>query len=910
MMKKMMLICAATLMSSVLCASVPGGGDCRFAIGESEFIVDGKPFLIRCGEIHFARVPRPYWRHRLQMCRAMGLNAVCAYVFWNYHEQQPGIYDFTGERDVAAFCRMAQEEGLWVILRPGPYVCAEWDFGGLPWWLLKDGEDGVRVRTIDPRFLVPAKRFLARLGQELAPLQVTRGGPILMVQVENEYGSFGKDANYMGELAKAMREAGFEVQLFACNGPGLTGNGRIDGVFDVVNFGSNPAGSFAALRKFRKTGPLMNGEYYPAWFDTWGEGHHLKQAEKVCEEIGWMLEHRASFSIYMAHGGTTFGWWAGGNTPYKPQTSSYDYDAPISESGEATAKFHRLRALFERHFNAGEVLPAVPDPIPHTGFVVPATAAAAKLEGAPRRELDAPTSFECLGLGYGVAVFSREIPSGGEASLSCAGVRDHAAVFCDERLVGFLDRRHPSAKITLPQSAKARQLKIVVTAMGRFNFGHEGLEHASKGIAADVLLDGHALRGRWLVETYSYDAIGKGAGLTFGKKTPFAEQRPAPSSVLRIGFRAKAGADTWLDVAGWPFGLVWINGHPLGRYWAIGPTRTMFVPGCWLKDGDNELVVWDLKGVPGSPNLTFLDHPILDELHPDRDLAVFSGKGELRGPDSAAEQQQSNGTLEGSTLRNVISEKYKVLVADDWGGGKRTIFDFNGRRAWLVEPAQTAKGRPWVWTMQWMGFFTERTGAVDLVKNGYCHVHLEAFDTRADDEGLKTLAAFQDYLVGELGLAPKADLIGMSWGGFYSVRYANAYPDKVARIYLDAPLLGFRNFMCSAEAETAAERIGPWSKAEPADGNWLDDPRMPVNMAASIARAKIPVLLLYGGQDQTVDPSVNCELFASRFKAAGGDIAVECRSNYGHHPHGLDVADVQKIVNFFTEKRTDRENAK
>ena len=256
------------------------------------------------------------------------------------------------------------------------------------------------------------------------------------------------------------------------------------------------------------------------------------------------------------------------------------------------------------------------------------------------------------------------------------------------------------------------------------------------------------------------------------------------------------------------------------------------------------------------------------------------------------------------SLENAIASKHKIIVSDVWGGGHRIIFDFNGRKAWIVEPMDgvcTDADRRWVWTMQWMGAYLNRTGAPDLVKRGWRHVHLEAFDTRANEDGLEALSNFQDYLVHELGFAPKANLIGMSWGGFYSVRYANAFPAKVARIYLDAPLLNLDGFGGNA-AKTptaAASLIGPWAKSVPVDGNWSADPRMPVNMAASIAAAKIPVYLLYGGQDQSVNPALNCMRFIRAFKEAGGSLCVEARALYGHHPHGFEHEDIGKAIDFF-----------
>ena len=242
-------------------------------------------------------------------------------------------------------------------------------------------------------------------------------------------------------------------------------------------------------------------------------------------------------------------------------------------------------------------------------------------------------------------------------------------------------------------------------------------------------------------------------------------------------------------------------------------------------------------------------------------------------------------------LEAKIAAKHRILTSDTWGGGHRMIFDFNGHEGWIVEPTTPRADKPWVWTMQWMGAFLDRTSAPTLVRNGYYHVHLSLFDSRASDEGLRQLAAFHDYLADELGLAQKTRLIGMSWGGFFSVRYANAYPERVAKIYLDAPLLNFTGFKLD---------IGPWTKAPPAEGTeWTDDPRMPVNMAESVAKAGIPVMLLYGGEDQTVNPDLNCRLFASRFKKAGGTVTVYPRDCYGHHPHGFEVCDIPILVKFF-----------
>ncbi|MGA2693990.1 MAG: beta-galactosidase family protein, partial [Opitutaceae bacterium] len=320
---------------ALACLSRPAGaapsGTHTFAIGDESFLLDGKRMQIRCGEIHAARVPREYWRNRLRTAKALGLNTVCAYLFWNQVETQEGRFDWSGQADAAEFCRIAQEEGLWVILRPGPYSCAEWEMGGTPWWMLKKG--AVSLRSRDPAYLVPATRYLHEVGRELAPLQVTRGGPILMVQVENEYGFYGDDAAYMGDIRQALVDAGFDVPLFCCNPPSVMKNGLRPDLFQAANFGSDPAGNFKKLREFQPKGPLFCSEFYPGWFDTWGQPHHYGKTPQFLADLKAMLDAGASFSVYMVHGGTTFGLWSGCDQPFKPDTSSYDYDAPISEAG-------------------------------------------------------------------------------------------------------------------------------------------------------------------------------------------------------------------------------------------------------------------------------------------------------------------------------------------------------------------------------------------------------------------------------------------------------------------------------------------------------------------------------------------------------------------------------------------------
>jgi beta-galactosidase len=308
--------------------------------------------------MHYSRMPREYWLDRLKKARAMGLNTIETYVFWNLHEPQPGAFDFGGSLDVAEYIRLAQAQGLNVILRPGPYVCSEWDFGGLPAWLLRDPD--MKVRTKDPQFLAAADHYLMRLGQELAPLQASRGGPIVMVQIENEYGSFGKDKEYMQHMRESLMRAGFrESLLYTADGPPELASGTLPGVLAVANFGPGETRhAFETLERFEPGRPLMTGEYWDGWFDSWGGKHARTDTARQVSELEWMLSQGYSLNLYMFHGGTTFGFMNGANlntdtgNTYAPQTTSYDYDAPLDEAGRPTKKYFLFREAIARRTGA------------------------------------------------------------------------------------------------------------------------------------------------------------------------------------------------------------------------------------------------------------------------------------------------------------------------------------------------------------------------------------------------------------------------------------------------------------------------------------------------------------------------------------------------------------------------------
>lgn len=609
----LLTLCAIGLIAPTLMAA---DATHTFVIGENDFLLDGAKFQLRCGEVHAARVPQEYWRHRLKMVKAMGLNSVCAYLFWNMHEPQQGQFNWSGQADVAQFCKIAQEEGLWVLLRPGPYACAEWEMGGFPWWLLK--HEDIKLRTRDPRYIDAARKYLKEVGRVLGPLQITKGGPIVMVQVENEYGFFAKDAEYMGDIRQALLDGGFDVPLFACNPTQHLKDGYRADLFPVVNFGSNPAAGFKALREILPKGPLMCGEFYPGWFDTWGAPHHLGNAERYYTDLEYMLKAGASFSIYMAHGGTTFGLWSGADRPFKPDTSSYDYDAPISEAGYGAEKFARTRELMSKYLLPGETIPDAPSRNPAISFpAVESKDFAPIFSNLPKPIADAsPRTMEQYDQGYGCILYRTKLAPGPATTLEAREVHDYGFVSLDGQRVGTMDRRNRQYRVSLPQRDKEMTLDILVEAVGRVNFGQE--VHDRKGIhgpVRTVALDGGAAAELkdWQVFSLPLDA-GMLAGLKFN------DAGTSGPGFWRFNISLPQAGDTWLDMRPWGKGVVWVNGHCLGRYWNIGPTQTMYVPGPWLKAGSNEIVILDLLS-PEKSSIAGLDQPILNELRPKLDFS-------------------------------------------------------------------------------------------------------------------------------------------------------------------------------------------------------------------------------------------------------------------------------------------------
>ncbi len=560
------------------------------------FALDGKPFQVISGEMHYPRTPRAYWRQRLRMARAMGLNTITTYVFWNVHEPQPGVYDFSGNNDVAEFVREAQQEGLYVILRPGPYVCAEWEFGGYPSWLLKDHE--TVVRASDPKFMVPAAKWIARLGKELAPLQIGNGGPIILTQVENEYGSFGSDHAYMEQIHKLLVDAGFtRSQLYTADGPEQVSNGSLPELPVGINFGGEEEGAaeqaFTKLKEVRPNGPFINSEYWAGWFDHWGADHANTHADKQAGNLQWMLSHGYSVSFYMFHGGTSFGFMNGANSDgkgsYEPDVTSYDYDSALDESGRPTPKYFTFRDIIAK--STGVTPPPVPEvaaaiQTPKTKFVE--AASLWKNLPAPLRS-EHPLSMEDIDQSYGYILYRTKLKSDAQGELVIDQLHSYAQVYLDGKLIGTLDRRLNQDRLTLPPVGGDAQLDILVENTGRVNFGKAiGGERA--GITNQVTLAGKELTG-W--EIYSLP-------MTDPSALKFSNEACEGACFYRGNFELSALGDTFLNTSEFAKGQLWLNGHNMGRIWSVGPQKTLYAPAPWLLKGRNDVVVFDLQGKMGA----------------------------------------------------------------------------------------------------------------------------------------------------------------------------------------------------------------------------------------------------------------------------------------------------------------------
>jgi len=569
-----------------------------FGLSSSEFLLDSRPVQIISGEIHPGRVPEEYWRHRIRMAKAMGCNTVSAYLFWNHHESAEGIYDFrTGNRDISRFISTAAEEGMWVIIRPGPYVCAEWEFGGIPPYLLRT--PGIKVRCMDPAYMKAAKRYISRLADVLRPHLVTNGGPVLMIQIENEYGSYGNDRNYLFALKGIWERSGIDVPFFTGDGPTtyMLEAGSLPGCAVGLDSGSSEK-DFDLARKMNPGVPVFSSETYPGWLTHWGEDWARPDTADLLREVKFLMDNRKSFNFYVIHGGTNFGFTAGANSGgkgYEPDLTSYDYDAPIDEQGRATPKYKALRKLIGSYMPKKAKLPPIPEPVPAMTFpeteMVPFTSVWDNLP-EPVTSVQ-PKPFEAYGQDYGFMLYSTRLTGHKSGRLTVIDIHDYATVFLDGKYIGTLDRRLGINSVDLPSTGSEHPLlEIFTEAMGRINFAHAMIDR--KGITDRVTLNGMTLMN-WEV---------RGFPMSDGyveSLEPAKGEMPKPGVFFRGTLKLDQTADTFIDMTNFVKGFVWINGHNLGRYWEIGPQTRLYCPASWLKPGENEIIVFDLhKTAPGS----------------------------------------------------------------------------------------------------------------------------------------------------------------------------------------------------------------------------------------------------------------------------------------------------------------------
>ena len=620
------LLCPSLLRAGNKKAVADAAGQQSFVAGNGAFLLNGKPFVVKAAELHYPRIPRPYWEQRIQLCKALGMNTICLYTFWNAHEPEPGKFDFSGQNDLREFIKLCAKNDMKVILRPGPYVCAEWEMGGLPWWLLKKKD--IRLREADPYFLQRVDMFQKEVAEQVADLTITHGGPIIMVQVENEYGSYGTDKGYVGRIRDMLRRHfGPEVTLFQCDWSSNFLNNGLDDLVWTLNFGTGADidSQFAPLKEARPHTPLMCSEFWSGWFDKWGAAHETRPADDMIAGIDEMLSKGISFSLYMTHGGTNWGHWAGANSPgFAPDVTSYDYDAPISESGQITPKYLKLRKTLAKYMDGEKQAPIPPliKPIAVKPFSFTEVAPLWENLPEPKADRDIKTMEE-YDQGFGSILYRTSLPAlSAPALLTVNEPHDYAQIFIDGKYIGTLDRRNAEKELVIQPCRKGAQLDILVEAMGRINF--ERAIRDFKGITDNVTVtvekDGH----KWVDDlknwqvfniTDEYDTY---AAMDFRPldMCMHREER-LPRGVYRATFNVSKPSDTFLDFESWGKGLVYVNGHALGRIWETGPQQTLYMPGCWLKKGANEILVFDILG-PRKAQSRGLKEPQLDRLRLDK----------------------------------------------------------------------------------------------------------------------------------------------------------------------------------------------------------------------------------------------------------------------------------------------------
>ncbi|KAG8568287.1 hypothetical protein GDO81_013948 [Engystomops pustulosus] len=576
-----------------------------------QFLLEGEPLKILGGSMHYFRIPKEYWKDRMMKMRACGLNTLTTYVPWNLHEPQRGKFDFSGNLDLGTYLDIAAEVGLWVILRPGPYICAEWDLGGLPSWLLRDKD--MQLRTTYKGFAEATETYFDQLIPRVVRHQYTRGGPIIAMQVENEYGSYAKDANYMEFIKTALLRRGVvELLLTSDNKDGIS-SGSMEGVLATINFQKIEPILFTYLESIQGNKPVMVMEYWTGWFDHWGGDHHVFDVDQMVTTVSEVLGKGASINLYMFHGGTNFGFMNGALHfhEYRADVTSYDYDAPLTEAGDYTSKYFKLRDLFSKQY----IEPLLPMPSLFTKTSYGAVILKRSLSLWDTLQLteepfksEVPVNMENLpvndgnGQSYGYTLYETVIYGGGKFHTK-GNVRDRAQVFVSGQSVGFVD--YKNQELDIAEVPGYRKLRILVENCGRVNYGTR-INDQRKGLVGDVFLRDVPLRN---FKIYSLDMNSTFINRLDSIQWSDVSEEKGPvfcQGALQVNF---SPGDTYLSMKGWKKGVVFVNGKNLGRYWNIGPQETLYVPGPWLWLGTNTITIFEEQEVGSA--LYSVDSPYL-----------------------------------------------------------------------------------------------------------------------------------------------------------------------------------------------------------------------------------------------------------------------------------------------------------
>lgn len=565
----------------------------NFAIEKDGFRLNGEPFRIIAGAIHYFRVPAEYWRDRLIKLKACGFNTVETYVAWNAHEMTEGEFDYEGMLDIEKFLDIAAELGLYAIVRPGPYICSEWDFGGLPWWLLKNDE--LQLRCMEKNYLAAVDRFFDDFIPRIAKHQITGGGNVIMVQVENEYGSYGDDSEYIRYLAKGMRDRGIDVPFFTSDGAEyqmLTG-GTVPEIHKTANFGSRAKEQFARLREYQPDGPLMCTEFWNGWFDHWTEEHHSRDPQDAADALDDILSMGASLSAYMFHGGTNFGYMNGANDydKYEPTVSSYDDDAPLNECGEPTEKYYKFKEVVSKYAPIPEI--EMPAPIKKKNYGEISFTHSAKLLDnldniSTPVESVCPLTMEKLNQGYGFVLYKTKVRGPrDEQKIRLQDVHDRAYIFKDKKFVGIQYRNDKEPMNSISVDRDGNELAILVENMGRVNYGAKLRDR--KGITEGIGF-GNNFVYHW--QNYALPMTDV-SGLEFTEGVEAFDGTPV---FLKAEIEIDECCDTFVKLPTFTKGIIIVNGRVLSRYWNVGPQQSAYLPAPFLKEGKNEIIVLELEG--------------------------------------------------------------------------------------------------------------------------------------------------------------------------------------------------------------------------------------------------------------------------------------------------------------------------